>query len=295
MLDPRWDIVGGEALRVESNQNYSQKDLCMNFGAHCASIVFPPNLQGKETMRLSIIVPVLNEAEIVKKNLQHLRDYAPAEEIVVVDGGSADASCEIARLLADQVAQSARGRARQMNAGAKLACGDVFWFVHADSEIARGSVQAIERILTDPEVVGGCFQLRIASTRRIYRVRDAIGNFLVDLFGIALGDRGLFCRREAFFQAGGYPEIPILEDAEFYRSLKRCGQVVQLREKIQTSPRRYEALGPVTTMLFYTLIMLLYVLRVPISVLEKMVSHYAAKRQSHAIKVENYCTSIGSK
>jgi rSAM/selenodomain-associated transferase 2 len=248
-------------------------------------------------MRLSIIVPVLNEAATLRRFLQHLREFAPAAEIIVVDGGSEDASCEIARLFADEFAQSARGRAQQMNAGAKLACGDVFWFVHADSEIAQGAAQAIEKTLADPKIVGGCFRLQIASARWIYRVRDAIGNFLVDLFGIALGDRGLFCRGEAFFQAGGYPEIPILEDAEFYRSLKRCGRVVQLREKIRTSPHRYEALGPISTMLFYTLIMLLYVARVPIRVLEKMVSLYAIKRRSLAVKIDDYCTStsIGSK
>jgi rSAM/selenodomain-associated transferase 2 len=248
-------------------------------------------------MRLSIIVPVLNEAATLRKFLQHLREFAPAEEIIVVDGGSEDASCEIARLFADEVAQSARGRTQQMNAGAKLAHGDVFWFVHADSEIAQGSVQTIEKTLADPKIVGGCFRLQIASARWIYRVRDAIGNFLVDLFGIALGDRGLFCRREVFWRVDGYPEIPILEDAEFYRSLKRFGRVMQLREKIQTSPRRYEALGPVATMLFYTLIMLLYVARVPIRVLEKMVRQYAIKRGSLALKIDDYCasTSIGSK
>jgi len=248
-------------------------------------------------MRLSIIVPVLNEAATLRKFLQHVREFAPTTEIIVVDGESDDGSFEVARGFADQVAQSPRGRARQMNAGAKLACGDVLWFVHADSEIARGSVQAIEKTLTDPKIVGGCFGLQIASPRWIYRIRDGIGNFLVDLFGIALGDRGFFCRREAFLRVGGYPEIPILEDAEFYRGLKRFGRVMQLREKIRTSPRRYETLGPITTMLFYTLIILLYVARVPIRILEKMLSRYATQKQSRVDKIDNYCTStsIGSK
>jgi len=162
-------------------------------------------------MRLSIIVPVLNEAATLRRFLQHVREFAPTTEIIVVDGDSDDGSFEVARGFADQVAQSPRGRARQMNVGAALARSDVLWFVHADSEIARASVRAIEEALATPKIVGGCFRLQIASARWIYRIRDGIGNFLVDLFGIAFGDRGFFCRREAFLQVGGYPEIPILD------------------------------------------------------------------------------------
>ncbi|MDQ2919276.1 MAG: hypothetical protein M3R10_05305, partial [Verrucomicrobiota bacterium] len=170
-----------------------------------------------------------------------------------------------------------RGRAQQMNAGAKIARGDVLWFVHADSRISRRAMPAIERALADSKVVGGCFCLRIESTRWIYRARDFIGNLLVDLTGIALGDRGFFCRREVFQRVGGYPEIAILEDAEFYRKLKRCGRVRQLREKIRTSARRYEALGPLATVCFYGFVMTLYVMRVPLPMLEKIVRAYGVK------------------
>ena len=229
-------------------------------------------------MRFSVIVPVLNESRILRQFLQRLRKYASECEIIVVDGKSDDGSLEIAREFADRAIETSRGRALQMNAGAKLATGDAFWFVHADSQIAARSFPAITEALADPTVVGGCFRLRIESTRWIYRFRDAIGNLLVDLTGIALGDRGFFCRRDIFFQAGGYPEISILEDAEFYRLLKRHGRVVQLHEAIGTSPRRYEALSPAITMLFYALIMLLYVARVPIRVLERLVHFYMKRR-----------------
>ncbi len=229
-------------------------------------------------MRTSVIVPVLNEEKILRAFLRHLREAAPACEIVVVDGRSDDGSLAIAQELADRAVKSSRGRAVQMNAGAKLAGGDVFWFVHADSVIAPSSLQLIEEALADPKVVGGCFRLRIDSARSIYRVRDAIGNLLVDLTGIALGDRGFFCRREVFLHVGGYPEIAILEDAKFYRNMKRDGRVVQINETILTSSRRYEQLGPATTMLFYALIMLLYVARVPIRVLERMVHAYMKRK-----------------
>lgn len=228
-------------------------------------------------MRISVIVPVWNEDKILSGFLRQLRDIAPQCEIIVVDGGSDDKSFVIATELADRAIQSRRGRAAQMNAGAHIASGDVLWFVHADSNLSVNSIGGIETALADSRVVGGCFRLRVDSPRWVYRIRDLIGNLLVDLTGIALGDRGFFCRREAF---SDYPQVAVLEDAEFYRGLKRKGRVVQLRETIGTSPRRYEALGPITTMSFYAFVMLLYVARVPIPTLEKMVRAYMQRRRS---------------
>ena len=229
-------------------------------------------------MAISIIVPVLDEAPNLRNVLCQLRASSPSSEIIVVDGGSEDSGVEIANELADTVLASDRGRAIQMNAGVAAAHGDILWFVHADSTIAPSSAPAIESALADPKIVGGCFRLRLDSPKAIYRIRDAIGNFLVGMTNIALGDRGFFCRREAFSTIGGYPEIAILEDAEFYRRLKRCGTVVQLRETIGSSVRRYEALGPAPTMLFYALIMSLYAGGVPIRILERMVRRYVRRR-----------------
>jgi rSAM/selenodomain-associated transferase 2 len=229
-------------------------------------------------MRVSIIVPVLNEAVSMADFLRHLRASAPAAEILVVDGGSIDASASIAQTLADRCLTSLPGRALQMNIGAAQASGDVLWFVHADSTVAPGSSEAMEAALRDDTVVGGCFRLRIISPRWVYRIRDAIGNLMVDLSGIALGDRGLFCRRTTFQQCGGYPQTSLLEDAEFYRRIKNYGRVVQLQVTIGTSARRYEKLGPVTTMLFYAFIMILYAMQVPMHILERMVRGYMRKR-----------------
>lgn len=226
---------------------------------------------------VSIIVPVLNEAPIIAGFLRHLREIAPQAEIIVVDGGSNDGTADFCNHIADYVITAPVGRAKQMNAGARIATGDVFWFVHADSRIASASGRAIERLLADPKVAGGCFRLHIVPSRWIYRIRDAIGNFCVEWFGVALGDRGFFCRRDAFVRIGGYPEIPLLEDAEFYRKLKKCGRVRQLRAKIQTSARRYEMLGPVATVCFYGMIMTLYAMRVPLSLLERMVRSYVVR------------------
>jgi hypothetical protein len=182
------------------------------------------------------------------------------------------------RGLADRVIKSAEGRAREMNAGARVAHGKILWFLHADSRIATNSLKAIEDMLADSQVVGGCFRLQIAPARWVYRVRDAIGNRCVNLFRIGLGDRGLFCRRETFFALGGYPDQPLLEDADFYRKLRAVGCVRQIPITIETSARRYEALGPVRTSLFYLLIMILYLARTNMLVLEKMVAWFDSRK-----------------
>jgi rSAM/selenodomain-associated transferase 2 len=229
-------------------------------------------------VKISIIVPVLNEAAIIRAFLQHLRAVAPDAEIIVVDGGSKDGTVELCRGLADHIVESARGRARQMNAGAQVAHGKILWFLHADSLIATNSLKAIEDVLADSRIAGGCFRLRIVPARWVYRVRDVIGDLCVNLFRIALGDRGLFCRRENFLALGGYPDQPLLEDADFYRKLRAVGRVRQIPIRIQTSARRYEALGPTRTILFYLLIMTLYLAQTKMSILEKMVHWFGSRK-----------------
>lgn len=213
-------------------------------------------------MRVSIIVPVLNEGAILDRFLRQLREHAPGAELIVVDGGSMDRSMSIAERHADITLRCApASRAAQMNAGARAATGDVFWFVHADSTISAANVADMARALRrDTRLSGGCFRLRILRREWIYRVTDSVGNAGVHVFGFALGDHGIFCRREAFEAVGGYRNWPILEDAEFYRALRRNGgRMRQLRPEIASSPRRYEALGPYRTTLFYIAILALYV------------------------------------
>ena len=235
-------------------------------------------------MLVSIVVPVLDEAPIIRAFLEHLHLVAPAAEIIVVDGGSTDGTPALCHGLADHVSQTTRGRARQMNAGAQIAHGEVFWFVHADSRIASNSLAVIDSALCDAAMVGGCFRLEIVPRRWIYRIRDALGDGCVDMFKIALGDRGFFCRRESFFAAGQYPDQPLLEDADFYCQLRRLGMVKRLSAKIQSSARRYEALGPIRTSLFYLLVMTLYILGARMSFLEKLVRWFSvrqARNQNH--------------
>ena len=226
---------------------------------------------------LSIIVPVLNEATLISSFLRHLRAQTPAE-IIVVDGGSEDGTAELCEPQADRVICATGGRASQMNAGAAIARADVLWFLHADSELPSGAVESISRHLADPRQVGGCFRLRFPRCEWIYRVSDSLGNLGVDIFGFALGDHGIFCRRASFEKVGGFPSVPILEDAELYRRLRRVGKMEQLRDAIVSSPRRYEALGPYRTTAFYALILVLYVAGVRINTLHRLYQRLHRKK-----------------
>src|SRR5437763_10314056 len=154
---------------------------------------------------VSIIVPVLNEAALLGECLRSLRRLGAGSEIIVSDGGSSDGSRQIAESLADRVITAPRGRASQMNAGAEIARGEALWFLHADVKAPHNSIAQIRAVLTCLKVVGGCFRLRYPRPELIYRVSDSLGNLGVKVFGFALGDHGIFCRREAFVSAGGYP------------------------------------------------------------------------------------------
>jgi rSAM/selenodomain-associated transferase 2 len=234
-------------------------------------------------LSISIVVPVLNEATLIRDFLERVRTLEAALEIIVVDGGSSDDTVAIARPLADRVINGPRGRAFQMNAGAAIARGDVLWFLHADLQPPQNSVARIRTALSNSQIVGGCFSLRYPRREWIYRVSDALGNLGVNVFGFALGDHGIFCRRDRFRRAGGYPLVPILEDAELYRRLARTGRMIQLREEIVSDPRTFESCGRYRTTAVYFLILLLYVASVPVSVLNRIYRRF--HRQSFGATV----------
>ncbi|MEY2578292.1 MAG: hypothetical protein QOI49_1116 [Verrucomicrobiota bacterium] len=238
---------------------------------------------------VSIIVPVLNEAELIEASLRQLRNLGPDLEIIVVDGGSADGTCSLAEPLADRVISARRGRATQMNAGAEIARGDVLWFMHADLEAPPHSIAQIQKALNNPRMAGGCFRLRFPRRELIYRVSDSLGNLGVNVFGFSLGDHGIFCRRTVFRQVGGYPDVPILEDVEIYRRLRGAGRMVQLREKVVSDPRAFEAHGRYRTTTVYFSILALYVLGVPIRILNRIYRRFR-EQGSPALETPNWRT-----
>ncbi len=229
---------------------------------------------------LSIIVPVLNESALIRPFLEQLRAVAPSAEIIVVDGESDDGTPELIGGLVDRILRVPRGRARQMNAGARVAHGEIFWFLHADSVVPPNALEEIAEILRRESNVGGCFRLRLPGREWIYRVSDSLGNLGVEVFGFALGDHGIFCRRAAFWQAGEFPDLPLLEDAEFYRALRKGGGMRQSRVAITGDPRRYEELGPYRTTFYYAVILGLYVVGAKMSTLTSVYRRLTGKRSA---------------
>jgi rSAM/selenodomain-associated transferase 2 len=233
-------------------------------------------------MQVSIIVPVLNEAPLIRRFLEHLRERAPGAEIIVVDGASTDGTDELAAEFCDQVVRSGEGsRAIQMNAGARAASGDVFWFLHADAEVPAGCLDEIGRIIQDRRVSGGYFRIRLP-LGVVYRLTDGFAHYAGILLRIRCGDHGIFCRRNVFFANGGFPEVPLMEDVEFFRRLHSRGRVRYSKKRIVLSPRRYEAVGRVRLTLAYGAIATLYAFGLPSSVLARIYQRTCCAACEHA-------------
>jgi rSAM/selenodomain-associated transferase 2 len=220
-------------------------------------------------MHVSIIVPVLNEASLICPFLAHLHELAPGAEIIVADGGSTDGTDLLAAKFCDQVVRSKRSRATQMNAGASAASGDILWFVHADAKIPLGCLAEIRQIMNDLTVAGGYFRIRLPRGV-VYRLTDSFAHYAGIPLRIRCGDHGIFCRRNVFLNIGGFPEVSLMEDVEFFRRLHSHGRVRYSQKRILVSPRRYEAVGPVRLTLAYGAIATLYALGVPSSVLARI-------------------------
>lgn len=213
-------------------------------------------------MHISVIIPTLNEAPGIVETLRQVRQAGECE-ILVVDGGSEDGTPELARPLADMVLLSERGRARQMNAGARAATGDVLVFLHADTRLPVGFPALLARSLGDPRVVGGRFDVRLDAAGWLFRTIEALMNIRSRWTKIATGDQALFVRREVFWALGGYPDIPLMEDIELSRRLKRLGQLACLRAQVTTSARRWQRDGVVRTIVLMWALRLGYFLGIP--------------------------------
>jgi rSAM/selenodomain-associated transferase 2 len=197
---------------------------------------------------LSIIVPALREAGNLACLLPSLRAVAPTAEIIVADAGSDDGTREVVgRVPGVTVLTCERGRARQMNAGARAAHGDVLLFLHADTVLPSGFETAIARALADPGVVGGRFDVRLDNPRWPFRLIGGLMNLRSRWSGISTGDQALFVRRQTFEALGGFPDIPLMEDIEITRRLKRRGRQAALRDRVTTSARKWEREGVART------------------------------------------------
>lgn len=197
-------------------------------------------------MKLSVIVPVLNEAGTIAALLQNLAPLrARGVEIIVADGDSEDGTAAMAEAGADRVLVAPRGRARQMNAGAQAATGDALLFLHADTRLPRHADALVTGALS--RSVWGRFDVEIEGASRLLPVVSRMMNARSRLTGIATGDQAIFVTREAFWRVGGFRDIPLMEDIVLSRDLKRRGPPACLRQPVTTSGRRWDQHGALRT------------------------------------------------
>ena len=222
-------------------------------------------------MRLSIIIPVLNEERTIAGTIAHLGPVEPYE-IIAVDGGSTDRTAEIVRDGPARLVAAARGRAAQMNQGARHAGGDVLLFLHADTRLPATAGPDVERSMADPCCVGGRFDIRLDSARPLLRVVGRMISLRSRLTRVATGDQAIFARRTVFERLDGFPEIPIMEDVAFCRALKKEGRIACLRSRVVSSARRWEQNGPVRTILLMWALKLLYLAGVTPARLKRLYS-----------------------
>ncbi|MBL8325338.1 MAG: TIGR04283 family arsenosugar biosynthesis glycosyltransferase [Rubrivivax sp.] len=208
---------------------------------------------------MSVVVPVLNEALGVRQCLQALAPLrAAGAEIIVVDGGSHDGTAALCERRADRVLQGPRGRARQMNAGAARARGDVLLFLHADTRLPDAALTQVVDALGPGGRAWGRFDVQIEGRSRWLPVVAALMNLRSRLTGIATGDQAIFMHRSAFAAVGGFPEQPLMEDVEMSRRLKRIGAPACLRARVVTSGRRWDQRGALATIVLMWRLRLLY-------------------------------------
>ncbi len=220
-------------------------------------------------MRLSIIIPVLNEERFIAATLADL-DRAEADQVIVADGGSTDRTAEIVRATSARLLASPRGRATQMNAGAREAAGDVLLFLHADTKLPPGASRDIRQCMADARCVGGRFDIRLDSPRPLLRLVGRMISLRSRLTRVATGDQAIFVRRAVFERLGGFPDIPLMEDVAFSRALKRAGRIACLRARVTSSARRWEQHGAVRTILLMWALKVLYLAGVPPTRLKRL-------------------------
>jgi rSAM/selenodomain-associated transferase 2 len=218
-----------------------------------------------DSIKFSIIVPVFHEGERINDLIEYLNrlDSEGNAEIIIVDGTQEKDT--LAAIRSNRVIQisSEPGRARQMNAGASIARGEILIFLHADTELPINGLKKIGSFIEQKEYVGGAFDLGIKSHRRIFRVIGTMASLRSRLNRIPFGDQAIFIRKQYFNRAGGYREIPLMEDVELLRRIKRSGGRIRIfYDRVMTSPRRWEKEGVIYCTLRNWTLQLLYFLGV---------------------------------
>jgi len=222
--------------------------------------------------KLSVIIPVFNESRIINAAIDHLYHLKSAGsfEIIVVDGNPAGDTIKAITRPGVKKVISAKGRGLQMNTGAAIAAGDVLLFLHADTMLSHDALEQIFKLFEQDDVVGGAFDLGIQSKKKIFRLIEKMASIRSRLTGIPYGDQAIFLEKRFFDRVGGFKDIPIMEDVELMRRIKKAGLKIKfVPRKVQTAPRRWEKEGIVYATLRNWTLMTLYLLGVSPQKLKK--------------------------
>jgi rSAM/selenodomain-associated transferase 2 len=225
--------------------------------------------------RISVIVPTLNEQAQLQATLSQVY-LADGDELIVVDGGSTDATVALARQFTPLVLSSPPSRARQMNSGARLAKGDILLFLHADTRLPGDALDAVRTVMQRPDIVGGAFRLAFLPATPALRLIAWGTNMRTRLGRLPYGDQALFMRRQLFEALGGYADVPFLEDVKLVQALRRHGKLALLPQLVHTSGRRWLQDGVVYTTVRNNLLMVCYFCGVSPATLKRW---YSARRQ----------------
>ena len=208
---------------------------------------------------ISVIIPVLNEEQTIGSCISRIKEEKSASEIIVADGGSSDRTKEIVTGFSDvRFVSSEKGRGLQMNSGAARAKGDLLLFLHADTRLEPGWSAVLRSAFDSDELTGGAFSFRIDNPSARYRIVEALVALRCLLLKAPYGDQSIFVRRTIFEKTGGYPAIPLMEDIELVRKLKKAGKIVILSHKAYTDSRRWEKKGILRTYISNQFLRILY-------------------------------------
>jgi len=223
--------------------------------------------------KISIIMPVLNEASTINKTVGSIAEshYSGEFEIIIVDGSSHGDTLNAVEEKDVKKVISKKGRSSQMNKGASLASGEILLFLHADTELPEGALSVISSVVEKDGFVGGAFDLAIRSDKFIFRVIEKAASLRTRITRIPYGDQAIFMRKDYFNAMGGFKEIPLMEDVEFMTRVKKSGNKIHIiPEKVRTSPRRWEKEGIIYCTFRNWLLIVLYTLGFPPEKLVKL-------------------------
>ncbi len=213
--------------------------------------------------KISIIIPMLNEADSIAETLDAILFFDEQTEIIVVDGGSSDATVSIVQNYDAKILHSPeRGRGRQLQIGGTAANGEILWFLHADTLPPVGAIEEIKKALTDSDVVGGNFTIRFDGDSRAAQFLTWLYPKL-NMLGLIYGDSAIFVRREIYERVGGFKAFPIFEDLDFIERMRKTGEIVTLPQVVTTSSRRFDGKSFVLTFARWSFLQILYWCGVP--------------------------------